>query len=368
MNDPTTGAVLLVFAFALGGIVGSFLNACIYRMPRGISLNNPSRSFCPACKKQISWAENIPLLSWLFLRGRCSQCGAAIPARYFLVEVLTATLFVVCWNSFGWPLAVVYWLFVALLITATFIDFEHLIIPDEITLGGTALGLILSTIFPQMMGEYGHLRGLLFSFIGAVSGYLLLWAVVELGKIAFGKKRHAFTQPEEFSVRMAENTNIVVIEGEETVWEDIFSRPKDELLWECEEFEMAFESGERRSGTGPLRMRYDRIFIGEEEILLPEIRQIEGRASALTMPREAMGFGDVKFIAAIGAFLGWKAVLFTIFAAALIGMVVGALTFLITRGKSGGRIPFGPYLALGALLWIFFGVAVLDWYIEITFG
>src|SRR5213079_2195713 len=119
-------------AFILGAAVGSFLNVCIYRLPRDLSVNEPRRSFCPACKKPIPWRQNLPLLSWLFLRGKCANCGSRIAFRYFAVELLTALLFLAVWISFPWPVALVYWVFVSLLVAATFIDFEHFIIPDEI--------------------------------------------------------------------------------------------------------------------------------------------------------------------------------------------------------------------------------------------
>src|SRR6266403_960875 len=98
-------AILAVFVAAIGGIVGSFLNVCIYRMPRGISLNNPQRSFCPACRCSIAWHENLPVLSWFLLHGKCSACGARISFRYPLVEFLTGSLFVLAWMRFGFPLA-----------------------------------------------------------------------------------------------------------------------------------------------------------------------------------------------------------------------------------------------------------------------
>src|SRR6187455_467110 len=130
------------FAFVLGAVVGSFLNVCIYRMPLGLSVNEPKRSFCPSCKKQIPWHQNLPLLSWLSLRGRCANCGARIAFRYFAVELLTALMFLAVWLWFPWQIAIAYWVLVSLLIAATFIDFEHFIIPDEITVGGVAVGVL----------------------------------------------------------------------------------------------------------------------------------------------------------------------------------------------------------------------------------
>src|SRR4030095_10617852 len=114
-----SAAILAVIAAVIGGIVGSFLNACIYRLPRGISLNEPRRSFCPLCLRAIPWRENVPVLSWFLLRGRCSSCGAKISFRYLLVELLTAFLFVLVWLRFAFPMAAVYSIFVALLLAAT---------------------------------------------------------------------------------------------------------------------------------------------------------------------------------------------------------------------------------------------------------
>jgi leader peptidase (prepilin peptidase)/N-methyltransferase len=129
--------------FVFGCIVGSFLNVCIYRMPLGLSVVMPP-SHCPHCKYSIPFYLNIPLMTWLWLGGKCKNCGAKISARYFIVEFLTGVAFLICWLKFGnpdaplqsMPIAFVYAVFLAGLIVATFIDFEHFIIPDEITLGG----------------------------------------------------------------------------------------------------------------------------------------------------------------------------------------------------------------------------------------
>src|SRR5436190_8493108 len=130
--------------FIFGTVVGSFLNVCIYRMPRGESIASPP-SHCPHCNYSIPWFLNIPLVTWLFLRGKCANCSAPISVRYFLVELLTGVAFMGCWLAFGGQsvfLALVYAVLLAGFIAATFIDFEHLIIPDEITLGGVAVGFL----------------------------------------------------------------------------------------------------------------------------------------------------------------------------------------------------------------------------------
>ena len=140
-----------IFAFVLGAVVGSFLNVCIYRMPLDLSVNNPRRSFCPVCKAQLKWHQNIPLLSWLFLRGRCANCGSPIAFRYFVVELVTALFFLAVWLQSPGPIALAYWIFISLLIVGIFIDVEHFIIPDEVTIGGIVTGLLASFLAPALM-------------------------------------------------------------------------------------------------------------------------------------------------------------------------------------------------------------------------
>ena len=356
MNHP----VWIAVAAVLGAVIGSFLNACIYRMPRGISLRDPERSFCPACRKLIPWYENLPVVSWLVLRGRCSGCGEKISIRYPLVELLVAGLFVAAWQIYRMPLAPVYWVLLSLLVAATFIDIEHFIIPDEITWGGTAAGIVLSLLVPGMMGTDSRLAAGGLSLAGAALGFGLLWLVVEGGKLAFGKKRHRFAAGTAFTwTRDGDRADLVV--GDDTLrWEDIFSRESDVLLLECAEIEI---DGEKVPTGGHAKFHYDRITSGTDVRALDDLQVIRGTLEGIVIPREAMGFGDVKFIAAIGAFLGWQAVLFTIFASSVIGCLAGLAGLFLAKDRSGARIPFGPFLALGAAWWIFGGKALFDWYL-----
>jgi leader peptidase (prepilin peptidase)/N-methyltransferase len=356
---PTSVAIL-------GLITGSFLNAVIHRLPRGISLLDPKRSFCPSCEKMIPWYENLPVVSWVLLRGRCSGCALPIAIRYPLVELLTGGLYLLTWESFGLPMAPVFWIFLSLLIAATFIDFDHLMIPDEITLGGTAAGLICATIVPRLLGETLWWKGFLWSALGAGFGYFLLWGVVELGKKAFGKRR--IRCDEQISLELFGNEIDVFLKfGEETMpLSEFFYRERDRVEADCHWLEITGE----RLGPGKLLIEQERVIYQEKEMalrewpfsLLPDDTALRAEVSGLTLPREAMGFGDVKFLACIGAFLGWKGVLFALFGGSVIGAVIGIATLLITRGRSGGRIPFGPYLALGALLWLFCGPELLAHY------
>jgi leader peptidase (prepilin peptidase)/N-methyltransferase len=346
------------FAFVLGAVVGSFLNVCIYRMPLDLSVNEPRRSFCPACKRQLKWYQNIPLLSWLFLRGRCANCGSQIAFRYFVVELVTALLFLAVWLQSPWPIALAYWVFVSLLIVGIFIDLEHFIIPDEVTIGGTIAGLLASFLVPGLMSTEGRWAAVLTSALSALLGYVILWIVLEAGKKAFGKKKIQLDAPTPFTwTRKGEDADFGV--GEEMgLWSDYFSRETDLLILRCDEVVV----DGRNVGKADLRFHYNRVKIDGEEVSLDALEQISGIVRELQIPREAMGRGDLKFLAAIGAFLGWRAVLFSVFAGSLLGSLVGLATLLVGRRVWSAKLPFGPYLAFGGLLWIFFGESLLSWY------
>src|SRR5439155_1376832 len=190
MNDPQPWSPIpfhfwsFVF-FTFGSIVGSFLNVCIHRMPRGESVVKPA-SHCPHCNYSIPWYLNIPLVTLLALGGKCKNCGAPISVRYFLVELLTALLFLSCWLAFGRrspALALVYCVLLAGFIAATFIDFEHFIIPDEITLGGIAAGFISSFLVPSLHGAQTAAQSLERCFAGIIAGAGLVYGILRLGKL-----------------------------------------------------------------------------------------------------------------------------------------------------------------------------------------
>ena len=163
--------VLPFFAFIIGASIGSFLNVVIYRVPNGLSVNEPKRSFCPDCNKQIPAHYNLPLISWLMLRGRCKWCDKPIAFRYFMVELLTGICFLALWKlaigEMGLGGVVSLWILASLLISATFIDFDHFIIPDGITIGGTVVGIVASVAFPVLHKEEIWWRGGMQSLIGA---------------------------------------------------------------------------------------------------------------------------------------------------------------------------------------------------------
>lgn len=259
------------FFFIFGSIVGSFLNVCIYRMPLEQSIIFPG-SHCPKCNKPISWYDNIPLLSYLFLSGKCRWCKVPISPRYLLVELLTAGVFAFFYQRFG--LGFYFFLYVILvcgLIVATFVDFSHRIIPDEISLGGIVAGLIFNAFKGLSLHPLAyHYQPVLDSFLGVIVGGGIIW------------------------------------------------------------------------GTGFL---FDVVYFK-----LLKHPPIQGET-------ESMGGGDVKLLAMIGAFLGWKAALITFFVAPFFGMAVG-LYGMITRKDH--LIPYGPFLSLAALMTIFWEKKILS--------
>jgi len=247
-----------IVVFIFGAIIGSFLNVCIYRLPKGRSIVVPG-SHCPNCGAKIRSFDNIPILAYIFLAGKARCCKARISFRYFIVEVLTALTFLVLFLFFGLSAKFfAYLVMVSGLIVATFVDFEIQEIPDEVSIGGLVAGLIFSTIFPSILNEPSRFDCFLNSFLGALTGGVTIYAMGMFGEFVFKK--------------------------------------------------------------------------------------------------EAMGGGDVKLLAMIGSFIGWKLTLLTFFIAPLFGSIVGII-LKIKEGKD--IIPYGPYLSLAAVFSIFFGEKVL---------
>jgi leader peptidase (prepilin peptidase)/N-methyltransferase len=188
-----------IYAFVLGLVIGSFLNVCIYRLPRDLSVVRPSRSFCPACEHQIAWYDNIPVLSYLLLGRRCRHCHQPISGRYAMVELLTALLFLMIVVALG-PTAMAAKLCVlcALLVGLVFTDLESLILPDEFTLGGTVIGLIFAWFVPVddiiahlMLTIAGFRPGPQWASVAeSVTGAVVPAGLLALGGLLFEKIRH----------------------------------------------------------------------------------------------------------------------------------------------------------------------------------
>ena len=244
------------YVLFIGMCVGSFLNVCIFRLPEGTSIVHPP-SACPKCGVAIRWYDNIPVISYLLLRGRCRGCQTTISIRYPIVELLSGLFAMITWLQFGTNFATpIYFIFIAALLVITFIDIDHRIIPDAISLPGIPIGFAASFLLPGL--------DWVDSLIGIVAGGGILLS------IAWGYH----------------------------------------LL------------------TG----------------------------------KDGMGGGDIKLLAMIGAFIGWKGVFFTIMASSFIGTVVGVVMMVRARKGMKMALPFGPFLSIGAILHLFFGPQIIRWY------
>lgn len=337
--------------FALGCNIGSFLNVCIHRLPLGQSIVSPP-SHCPHCKYSIQWYLNIPLVTWLWLRGKCRNCGAPISSRYFVVELLTGIVFLACWNAFGRQspaLAVAYCVFLSGLIVATFIDFEHFIIPDEISIGGIVVGFLIS-LFAWRLHELNQPTlsySIRDSLLGIAVGAGLIYAILRLGKLLFGRQRVQI--PEHVKIVFSETC--VHLGDKEIPYEELFYRKSDVVALYARTIELA----DRCYRNVRVRLTPQKLQIGEDEFNPEEVPHMEAASAEVILPREAMGFGDVKFMAAIGAFLGWRAVIFSLMASSVIGSLFGITLIVMRKREWSSRLPYGPYIALAATIWIFGG-------------
>ncbi len=322
--------------FVLGCVVGSFLNVCIHRMPRGESLIRPG-SHCPHCNYAIPWQLNLPLITWLWLGGRCAHCRKPISPRYVLVELLTGLVFAACWITYGKMsalAALAICLVMAGMIAATFIDVAHLIIPDEITLGGMGVGAVCALLAPGTHWDLAHRRFLTQSWpalrdsvVGMIVGAGVVYGIVRLGKLLFG--RYKITLPEGTKIYFGETS--VTLPDEELPYEEVFYRGSDAIIFQAARLELV----DRCYCNVRVKLQPARLQIGEETMEPDKAPFMEAVTAEMSMPREAMGLGDVKFMGAIGAFLGWPATIFALGLSAVIGLIV-SLT-LIAAGQRACR-------------------------------
>lgn len=327
-----------IFVFAFGLIWGSFLNVCIFRMPKSLSVVKP-RSHCPKCRQLIAWYDNIPVLSFIFLKAKCRHCKAIIPWRYPLVELITAILFLATITKFGLSLySVGLMVFISGLIVSTFIDIDCREIPDIISVGGTALGIVLAafTLMPKTgIGDYPPI---LVSLIGsmAVIGAIFLILIFVYTIIGNLSKE---PQPEEEGPKDPKELiiNLVVIVAGFI------------LGWKY--FEFAVPLINSASIAGAVLRALLGAAVGTSIIYLT------GLFGDIVFRKETMGGGDVKFLAMIGAFLGWKAAVITFFLSAFIGSAIGIIHKIKTKDS---YFPFGPSLAIAALLYLFFSEKIMN--------
>jgi leader peptidase (prepilin peptidase)/N-methyltransferase len=330
-------------------MVGSFLNVCIYRMPRGESVVMPA-SHCPHCRYSIPWYLNVPLLTWLMLGGKCRNCGAPISIRYFLVELLTALLFLACWLAFGRQspaLALSYCLVLAGFVVATFIDFEHFIIPDEITLGGVAAGFVVSFFVPLLHRVPTAAASLERCIAGVIAGAGLVYGILRLGKLLYGRQRFELAP----GTRVFFTETTVKLPDKEIPYEELFYRQTDVIALQARTVELI----DRCYKNVLVRLTPRSLQIGDDKFDPETVPHMEATSAEIVLPREAMGLGDVKFMAAIGAFLGWQSVVWSLMVSSIIGSFVGVALILARRREWSSRLPYGPYIALAAAIWVFGG-------------
>lgn len=354
---PARMEYLVVFIF--GGILGSFINVCIYRLPRAESIIWPP-SHCPHCKTQIKWYHNIPLFSWIFLKGRCAYCKKPISIRYFVVELLTSILLIGLWAKYGessFELFIIYSGFVAILLIASFIDLEHLIIPDTITLGLVGVGLSLSLLFPQLHNTTSLTQSFPSALIGGITGVFILYIISVIGRFIFGKEHVELDAPVWLEI-----SNGKLITGDDTIeLKELLYRPTD-----CMEIKATkIELPDRCMWNKTIRISSQKIYLDDQETELSSLSYVKAEACHLTLPREVMGLGDVKFIGGVGTFIGWKGVLFTIGISALVGSIVGLVLIGLKKHQWSQQLPYGPYLAIGAVVWIFAGPQLVELWVHL---
>jgi leader peptidase (prepilin peptidase)/N-methyltransferase len=300
---------------------------------------------------------NVPLVTWLTLRGRCANCQAPIAIRYFLVELLTGVAFLGSWLVVGRSsplLALAYCLVLAGFIVATFVDFEHYIIPDEITIGGMVAGALCSFAVPALQGTTSSALGLLRSLVGMGVGAGVVYLILRGGKLLFG--RHHIELPP--GTRIVFTETGVVLPGQEIPFEELFYRKSDVITIEARMVEVI----DRCYRNIVVRLMPEKRWLGEEAVDPETVPQMEVVADRITLPREAMGFGDVKFMGAIGAFLGWQATLFSLMFSSILGALVGLLLIVFRRQEWSSKLPYGPYIAMAAVGWIFGGHRLVEWW------
>jgi leader peptidase (prepilin peptidase) / N-methyltransferase len=346
-----------VAIFVLGCGIGSFLNVCIYRMPIGESIVWPP-SHCPNCQYHIPWYLNIPLLTWVALRGKCANCAQPISFRYFAVELLTGIVFLGVWLAYGRHTpgaALCYCVLLAGFIVASFIDFEHYIIPDEITLGGAAVGFILSFFVPSLHHATKASLSLERSFWGILIGAGIVYFILRVAKFFLG--RETWVLAPDSTVLFGENG--IKLPDKEVPFEDLFYRKTDAIVLRAK----SARAGERSWENVPVRLTPVKLTIGEEQFDPETVPHLEVVTSELVVPREAMGLGDVKFMAAIGAFFGWEGALFSLMFSSVVGVAVTGILYLAKPGGHSSRIPYGPYIAIAATGWLFGGKELVQWWL-----
>lgn len=365
MDEIFSNPLWPVTLFLVGACIGSFLNVVIYRVPLGLGVSDPKRSFCPHCKKEIPWYRNLPCLTWLLQRGKCAECGAPIAFRYFFVELLTGLLFLAAWYWLPVPFPAAFFIMAlcVILVVISFIDAEHMIIPVDWCYVGMVIGVIggvvapalftLDGVPPPVPSWWGGGQALL----GIAVGWGILAAVVILGKVCFGERKMVFTEAEKWYLREPENDEEqlrFVIGDEHIDWGDLFYRKNDRIEIDGHGVR---RDGEESAATR-IVIRAEQVELDGEPHRIEVLKSLEGEADLVRIPREAMGGGDPPLMGMLGAFVGWHGVIFTLFASCIYAIVAA----ILGRVGFGRPLPFGPFLALGGLTWALGGWKIWDAY------
>ncbi len=321
-------SLMPIFIFCLGAIIGSFLNVCIVRLPHEKSVVFPS-SHCPKCQNPIQWFDNIPLLSWLILRGSCRACKASIAFRYWLVELLTAGAFLFLYQYYGLQAVLVpYAVMICCFIVATFVDFEHRIIPDEVSVGGMYAGIALSALIPALhpMAVVDLPLSTLIACGIVLLCLLLMWVYPYFCKHLMEEDSPAQDRPVKLLVLSA-------LVGLALINALLVYVP---MPW-----------GVHMASLGSALAGF---LIGGGLIYAL------GLVGDIIFRKESMGGGDVKLLAMVGAFLGWKLAILAFFIAPFFGAVFGIIEKMRTKDNT---IAYGPFLVLGALVSLFWGELII---------
>ncbi len=350
--------------FLFGICVGSFMNVVIYRVPRAISINDPKRSFCPNCKKEIPMWRNIPLFTWLWQRGKCAECQASIAPRYFWIELLTGLLWLTCWYAFPTPLEAIFYMImgtIGLVICA--IDIELMVIPRVLTATAAVIALAGAALMPWKFGNPYLVTwqdGLLYSAFGLCIGWFSLWLIVLLGKLIFGKQEFTFDEPTFWQLKEPENENeefSFVIGDQAIPWSDIFFRKTDKII-------ISSPTNLKISGktihAKSLEIHETFILVDGNRYDIENITSLSGKTTSAIIPREAMGMGDVDLLAVLGATFGAPSLILIILFACVFTMLIALF------GKLGfsKMIPFGPALIAGGVFWLCYGQQAWQWYLQ----
>lgn len=348
---------LAPLAFTLfGACIGSFLNVAIYRTPLGLALGDPARSFCPSCKTPIPWYLNMPVISWMALRGRCANCKARISVRYWIVEVLTAGLFLaVALGYDNTPVVTraLICLWMAVAVVVAFIDAEHMHVFPKQTMIGTFFALLAAISYPLLVnGEPDSwTEGFTYSALGAAGGFVLIRLVIELGKLLFGSWKKSYDKNAVWRLEepASDQDELALVLPDRTcVWSDLFARRNDKAV--LKDATLVIDGKTVATDSVTIREQTIETSTGES-FSIEEIESASGTLGQIRADREAMGAGDAWIMMMIGALCGWEGSVFSLIAGSFLGIVVA----LAGRLGLGRTLPFGPCLLAGAVLWLFFG-------------